>query len=144
MAGNRPNNKRTKEEKDKVISEIAQYLYDNPTTVRAESIKWIMSEYTVNRQWAYSYRKLAYARVADLQDKDIESKRTLRVNALEKMFHQAGKDNDPKLQLAILQELNKVDNLYVHKVEQTDVKDIPMFDMSKPKKDDDIQLKKVD
>ena len=140
-AGNKPNNKRTHEEQEALIKLGAQWLYENPTAPQGAFVKWIMAEAGLStKKMAYEYRKRSYKIVHELQDVDIESKRTLRVSALQKMFDQAQQENDTRLALQVLQELNKVDNLYVHKVEQTEVKDIPMFDLDKPV----IKLKKAE
>ena len=140
MAGNRPNNKRTTHQIEMLVKESAQWLYEHPTAPRGTFVKWIMENHNLEKKMAYEYRKRAYAYVHELQDKEIESKRTLRVSALEKMFHQAIEENDGRLQLEILKELNKVDNLYIHKVEQAEVKDREIFQVVK----EPVKLKKVD
>ena len=109
--GNKPNNQRTKEEQASLVKEGAQWLYEHPTAPRGSFVKWIMETHGLEKTWAYKYRKKSYELVHEMQDKDIESKRTLRVSALEKLLHQAQEQEDIKAQLAVLQELNKVDNL---------------------------------
>lgn len=128
MAGNRNNNKRTEGQKEMLIKKGAQWLFDHPTAPQGAFVKWIMEEagFTSKAQ-AYKYRKWSYEKVAELQDEHIESKRTLRVAALERLFHQAQQSGDIKAQLAVLQELNKVDNLYIHRVETNTVEDAPSF-----------------
>lgn len=128
MAGNKPNNKRTEAEKQQLIALGAQWLYENPTAPRGSFTKWIKEEHNITtKKQAGQYRKWAYEKVADLQDAQIESKRTLRVAALERLFHQAQQEGDIKSQLAVLQELNKVDNLYIKKVETNVAEDAPSF-----------------
>lgn len=141
--GNKPNNKRTKAEQEALVNLGAQWLYENPTASRGVFVKWLMEEHGLARKWAYEYRKRCYAKVHELQDKDIESKRTLRVAALERLFHQAQTEGDIKAQLQVLQELNKVDNLYVHKVETNEKEARPIFNITLDE-NGDSKLKKVD
>ena len=143
MAGNKSNNKRTDAQVEALIAEGAKWLYENPTAPRGAFVKWIQEEHGLARKWSYEYRKKCFAKVAELQDKDIESKRTLRVSALERLFHQAQEAGDVKSQLAVLQELNKVDNLYIHKVETNSKEDKQIFNFN-VSQDGDIELKKVD
>ena len=141
-SGSKPGIKRTRAVRDNVIKEGAAWLYENPTAARGAFVQWIKEVHGYeSRGEAYKIRKLCYEKVAELQDKHIESKRTLRVQALERLFHQAQKEEDIKAQLAVLQELNKVDNLYVQKVETTDKKDADIFKINL---DDDNKLRKVD
>ena len=141
MAGNKPNHKRTKQEQEALITLGAQWLYEHPTASRGAFVKWLIEEHNLQKKWAYEYRKRCYEKVHELQDKDIESKRTLRVAALEKLFHQAQEAEDVKAQLAVLQELNKVDNLYIHKVEQTTKEDAPSF--TEDLKNQQAKLRKI-
>ena len=144
MAGNKPNNKMTKAQQEAVVVEGAKWLYEHPTAPRGAFTKWLMETYGFERSWAYEYRKRAYTKVSEMQDKDIESTRTLRVAALHRLLDQAASAGDIKAQLAVLQELNKVDNLYVHRVETNEKDTKPIFNFNVDKEGNVTQLKKVD
>ena len=142
-AGNKKNNKRTEAGQEAIVNAGAQWLYEHPTAPRGEFVRWLMESSGLERRWAYEYRKRCYEKVHELQDKDIESKRTLRVSALERLFHQAQEQQDIKAQLAVLQELNKVDNLYIHKVETNEKQDREIFQINLDS-EGKAKLKKVD
>ena len=144
-SGNKANNKRTEAERLSLVKEGAKWLFDNPTAPRGTFVKWIGDAHGItSHSQAYKYRTWSYEMVHELQDSEIESKRTLRVAALEKLFHQAQQAEDIKAQLAVLQELNKVDNLYIQKVETTAKKDADIFKISLDSDNEDTPLKKVD
>ena len=139
--GAKKGGRRTEAVLEKIISEGAARLLERPTETPGDFSRWVMAKYNYeSKKGAYNIRKKCLARLAQINDKNIEATRMIRVAQLNRMLVKAQKNEDIRMELQIMQELNRVDNLYVQRHEVVQQKDKDIFKIAP----EEVELKKID
>ena len=116
MANNRKNNKSTADQKEKMILESAEYIFDNDVT-RPEFVKWFMAKYDKRERMAYEYWKWGWERCTKLREDKIQDRRTKRIIQLEHKANKLSAEGQHKDAAQIIMMIAKLEGLDVHKVE---------------------------
>jgi len=110
--------KSTKVETDKRVRAVQEWMMQGITS--ADIVRQVMVKYELKERQAYKYIRKAYDAFREQSEKDIEARRQFHIHSRLKLFRdlQDKKSSKPaSTALAILQDIAKLEGLYVEKTE---------------------------
>lgn len=118
------------EEAELRVAKTADWLLENPNARWIDCVNWVMKEFDLLQRQAATYRKRALEKLNGEIQEDYTSSKNLIISALKREWRDAKEREDHDLAFKIQQEINKVSGVYVTRVEQKDVTEQPIFNVS--------------
>ena len=132
--------------KDKVISDIIELRVKKGFS-SVSIVKYLIENHSIKKSQAYNYIKMAREQMGEIYNEINKDALKDSILIMENMLEKAMGAGENKLALDIIKELNKVNQLYIEKVDITSggeaLKNIT-FEIINKKKDDDIDEDKGD